>query len=350
MDKLKCFADGGLFRLTGTASILPFAEPADGRKDGKPKRRFALTAYSGDKVNHPWDGPVVIDLDTLEFKSKLPTLFNHRQDRIVGYSDQITRTADQKLSVGGVLFAWKDDVQEIIDNAEAGYEWQVSVGLGRKSDTFSEFLSQNQTSTVNGRQVFGPCYIIRNAVLRENSFCVLGVDDNTSAMVFAQPLPENMKGEKMALDDKTPASGQSGPEAARIAELEKTAKFAIIEAAEARSGLTFGDDIREGLEKLDVDGLKTFTKVFSMAVAALGKLPAPEPAKKDFSQPTDENRRGMKVDPQHFRQTMGNDTTLKDNPPADGGPEARGDALQLSVLAAAKKLAADDAEQRKTAR
>lgn len=350
MDKLKCFADGGLFRLTGTAAILPFAESADGQKEGKPKRRFALTAYSGGKVNHPWDGPVVIDLESLEFKQKLPTLFNHQQDKIVGFSDQIVRTNDNQLSVGGVLFAWKDDVQEIIDHAEAGFEWQVSVGLGRKSDTFSEFLSANQASTVNGRQVFGPCYIIRNAVLRENSFCVLGVDDNTSAMVFAQPLPENMKGEKMALDDKTPAGGQPGLDAARIAELEKTAKFAIIDAAEARSGLTFGEEIRTELEKMDVDGLKTFTRAFSLAVAALaGQAPA-EPAKKEFSQPADESKRGMKADPQHFRQTMGNDTSLKDSPPADGGRAEASDKMRLSVLAAAKKFAADDAEQRKAAR
>lgn len=347
-DKLKCFADGGLFRLTGTASILPFANP-EGGQDEKPRRRFSLTAYSGDIVNHPWDGPMVIDLESLEFKQKLPTLFNHQPDRIVGFSDQITRTTDNQLSVGGVLFAWKYDAQEIIDNAEAGYDWQVSVGLGRKMDTFSEFLNKDQTKTVNGRRVTGPCHILRNAVLRENSFCVLGVDDNTSAMVFAQPMPENMKGEKMALDDKTPAGGQPGPEAARIAELEKTAKFALIEATEARSGLTFGEEIRAELEKLDVDGLKTFAKAFSLAATTLASQPPVEAPKKDFSRPADDNKRGLSTDPRHFRQTMGNDTALKDNPPVDEGNSAA-DKMRLSVLAAAKKFAAADAEQRQAAR
>lgn len=336
---LKSFSNGNLFRLSNDVDILPFAQEDGDRK--KPTRRFQLTAYSGDVVVHPWDGPIVIDLDSLSFKDKLPTLLNHSTARIVGQSDQI-RVENYLLKVSGTLYAWKEDAIEIIDNAEAGFQWQVSVGLGWSANSFYEYLKEGVQSLVNGRNVFGPCYIVRNAVLRENSYCVLGVDGNTDSTVFAYPLKE---GATMTTEKKfaSPPENGNADLAEKLSEMESLAKSALIDGMETKTGQKFSDEILSDLKNMDAKALGTFSKAFSDAMVACA------PKIKDFSRPDVEDKRGIKADKALFGLENKNDTELKDNPP-DDGKQDKDAALRAAVVEAAKKLSADYEKTRSAGR
>jgi Mu-like prophage major head subunit gpT len=180
--------------LTATANIKIQAAEQGG--DGK--RRFELTAYTGEPLNLGWwQHPVVIDCATLNIeKQSIPCLLDHSSygaSNIVGQCQTVTLTDGlPPLKATGIFTPGSgenDAAKEVLARADSGFQWEVSVGA--MPGEMDEVKAGNKI-VVNGREYAGPCFVARNAVLREISFVILGADRKTSAIVAT-----HHKGKKM---------------------------------------------------------------------------------------------------------------------------------------------------------
>jgi hypothetical protein len=152
--------------------------------------RFTIVAYTGEAMSLAgFDLPLVVDCATLDVSAApLPALLDHMPypDTVVGQIDAVSidganRTPPVTCSgfftpTGSEL----DAARVVMDKADAGYQWQASVGGDPKT---VERIEAGATGEANGRTYPGPCYIARGMVLREVSFVVLGGDRFTAALM-----------------------------------------------------------------------------------------------------------------------------------------------------------------------
>jgi hypothetical protein len=142
-----------------------------------------MVAYTGGPMKVAgWRNPVVVDLAGLAIPSQSrPIRFGHDANSGVGHSDSI-RVQDGRLVAAGVVSRDTAAAREIIVSAKNGFPWQASIGASVEQ---FEFVKENQTVLVNGREFSGPINVVRQATLGEISFVDLGADGNTSASVAA---------------------------------------------------------------------------------------------------------------------------------------------------------------------
>lgn len=148
-----------------------------------PLPRFRMMAYSGGPMRvSGWRHPVVIDLAGLAIPSpSRPIRFGHDATAGVGHTDQVM-VEDGRLVATGMISRDTPAAREVVVSARNGFPWQASVGASVEA---FEFLRENQTATVNGREVAGPLNIVRKSTLGEISFVDLGADGSTSATIAA---------------------------------------------------------------------------------------------------------------------------------------------------------------------
>jgi len=157
--------------------------------EGDGKRRFTLTAYTGEPMQLGWwPHPVVVDCATLNAtQQRIPCLLDHSasEDCIVGQVEAISvgNGGLPPILASGVFTPTADDddaARRVLAKSDAGFQWQVSIG-GEPSTM--EEVKAGAKVQVNGREYVGPVFIARGVVLREISFVVLGADRKTSAVV-----------------------------------------------------------------------------------------------------------------------------------------------------------------------
>jgi hypothetical protein len=172
------------------------SQPAVGREAG-PSRTFTGVAYSGGVVkDHTWFDAVVFDLSTTRAPDRMPVLLEHRRSDIVGYTDRVEIGDD--IRVSGKVFA-REAGQKVADMADEGFPWQMSVTI--YPDTISEY-SEGESVTVNGVKHKGPITVLRDSLVREVSFCVLGADRETTANIFNLQERDMPNGETNPLESK----------------------------------------------------------------------------------------------------------------------------------------------------
>jgi len=146
-------------------------------------RRFAMTAYTGGKLNLPnFPFPVVVDLSGMRIPAKSrPILRDHSIQQIVGHTESININRST-LRLKGVISGSNEHSREVAESSANGFPWQSSIGaMGSRM----VFVDQGESVEVNGRRFTGPIYVARQSVLREVSFVALGADDRTSATLAA---------------------------------------------------------------------------------------------------------------------------------------------------------------------
>ncbi len=175
----------------GALTIEAAAAPADGKA---PLPRFSMVAYTGGEMRlSGWRYPVIVDLAGLSIPSQSrPIRFGHDPGAGVGHTDSI-RVMDGKLVATGVVSRDTAAAKEVVASAKNGFPWQASIGAS--VDQF-EFVKENQSVLVNGREFTGPVNVVRKSTLGEISFVDLGADGNTSASVAA------IKKEREDMDEK----------------------------------------------------------------------------------------------------------------------------------------------------
>lgn len=154
-------------------------------------RTFRLTAYTGSPMDlGGFALPVVVDLPTLDLSGlPIPALYDHHPDinSIVGVVDSARVHKGQLIASG--RFTPSSDPEDVgafvLEKADAGFEWQASIGASTSDPTCTQqLIREGETGTANeGRRYPGPVVIVRGAILREISFVSLGADRDTAAVV-----------------------------------------------------------------------------------------------------------------------------------------------------------------------
>lgn len=155
----------------------------DGDGEELPGKPFKMTVYSGEVIpNHWYWGNLAIDLDGIEiYRQQLPVLREHNPDRVVGYTTKI-KVEEGKLVAYGYVLEDTEEGKEVISLSQKGFPWQASMYIPPEA---IERVEGGQFALVNGKKLFGPGTVFRQATLRECSFCVLGADKHTDAQTFA---------------------------------------------------------------------------------------------------------------------------------------------------------------------
>jgi hypothetical protein len=132
--------------------------------------------------------------------------------------------------------------------ADEGYPWQLSVHIVPDE---IEKVHPNQEVTINGLNLIGPGHIFRKSSIREVSFCAVGADRGTNAVVFniggTPPKPNKpdiKEGVKMNLNDSGPVdrdlalktlNDEKNNLAVKCSQLETEKASLIADAAELRN-------------------------------------------------------------------------------------------------------------------
>ncbi|HQL76239.1 MAG TPA: hypothetical protein PLD58_23910 [Phycisphaerae bacterium] len=196
--------------LTAQMEITAAADAGDG-KQALP--RFTMVAYTGGPMRVAgWRYPVVMDLAGLSVPSQSrPIRFGHDANSGVGHSDSI-RVQNGQLIAAGVVSRDTGAAREIVVSARNGFPWQASIGASVEQ---FEFVKENQTVLVNGREFTGPLNVVRKSTLGEISFVDLGADSNTSASVAAKAKEKTIMDETNT-DKTNTTAADPGKEAPKV--------------------------------------------------------------------------------------------------------------------------------------
>jgi hypothetical protein len=156
------------------------AAPAEDAKKGP--RRFEMLAYNGGPVKPPgWRFPVVIELAGMGTTSRPKVFLEHDEKKRVGHIDRINVT-DRQISASGLISASGPAAKEVLDDADAGFPWDVSVGVRPLQ---VEWVPPGKTARANRQQFTGPLNLFRRSELFEISFVSMGADKDTSVSIAA---------------------------------------------------------------------------------------------------------------------------------------------------------------------
>lgn len=143
-------------------------------------RSFRGVAYSGNVIkDHPYWGNLAFDISTMTAKSKIPILYNHDMDKVVGTG---SLTFGSEVIVEGVISSetqYGKESYHLIKDID--FPMQESVYIEPDSVIT---LKQGATMTVNGREIVGPGTVFKGGKIKEVSLTPLGADSETSTTMF----------------------------------------------------------------------------------------------------------------------------------------------------------------------
>ena len=154
----------------------------DTRNDSVESRRYRFEPlYSGGAAFiDGFDAPVYIDLSTLQIDPAPKALLEHDMDKVVGRLENIEIRDDGVFC--DVVVGGTDAAASVIDWAENVADWVPSIGVYRFTDKDVDFIEDGASAKVNGRDVVGAAYIVRNGYLCEGSFVTIGGDGRARAV------------------------------------------------------------------------------------------------------------------------------------------------------------------------
>ncbi|MFO7958340.1 MAG: Mu-like prophage major head subunit gpT family protein [Candidatus Brocadiia bacterium] len=152
------------------------------KETGASNARVMGVAYTGGKMKLPgWRHPVVVELAGLEIPETVPLLTNHENRTGSRVGMVRARVEDDGLVIEGEILSSSGQAKGIIEQAEAGADWQLSIG----AEVLDAELVR-RSRAVNGRTHAGPFYHVTRSVLREVSVVAVGADMTTRMKVAAR--------------------------------------------------------------------------------------------------------------------------------------------------------------------
>lgn len=144
-------------------------------------RKFSGVAYSGQPIlNHPFWGNLAFEISSMTSKNKIPILFNHDMEKIVGSG---TLTFTDKVEVQGKISSTTEHGRTAYSLIkEEDFPMQESVYIEPSSIVS---LKSGEKVTVNGYELFGPGTIFKGGKIKEVSLTPLGADSETSTTIFS---------------------------------------------------------------------------------------------------------------------------------------------------------------------
>lgn len=136
-------------------------------------------AYSGSIIPY-FQGyqNFIVDISTTTVaKAKTPLFRDHNPSLVVGHG-KVTLSENDVQIVGKISKKTANGL-EVIDLAEEGLEWEMSIGV------FEGVVEEVINETINGVMVEHG-WALRNGIIREVSVVALGADLNTNAQILSQ--------------------------------------------------------------------------------------------------------------------------------------------------------------------
>lgn len=244
-----------LAKLTSDEQIT-FEQAAE--VDGKvgPPTFTAAPAYSGSIVSGATASPrlphdYVIDLSGTKVAKSAKVNLDHKSNQRVGHITDFANDGTA-LSMTGALSAKTAFRDEVAQSASDQYPWNVSIE-GALSQR--EFIPDGKSAVVNGRNVSGPLFVFRKAVISELAFCSRGADEGNAVTIAASAAGENHMNEfeqfvvslgldPAALNDEQRASLKAGHDAKLASRLTPEKKSFAEAAAEVRKEQKRRDEIQ----------------------------------------------------------------------------------------------------------
>lgn len=227
--------------------------------DGKagPPTFTAAPAYSGSIVSGATASPrlphdYVIDLTGTKVAKSAKVNLDHKSNQRVGHITDFANDGTS-LVMTGALSAKTAFRDEVAQSATDQYPWNVSIE-GALSQR--EFIPDGKSAVVNGREVSGPLFVFRKAVISELAFCSRGADEGNAVTIAASAAGEKHMNEfeqyvvangldPATLNDELRATLKAGHEAKLASCLTPEKKSFAEAAAEVRREQKRRDAIQE---------------------------------------------------------------------------------------------------------
>lgn len=155
---------------------------------------ITLLARSGGAIDHWYWGNLVHDFKGMTvLGSSIPIDFGHDYDCSIGYLDTFDRGED--LIVKGALVPYptdpEDKATEIAFKSQRKVPYQASIDFSPRlpNEWELEYIPTGMTAEVNGRQVTGPCTVVRKWTLHAVAIYSHGADPFTEARLSAGDSP-----------------------------------------------------------------------------------------------------------------------------------------------------------------
>lgn len=199
-------------------TAVTFLQAADGEAAPGPKR-FKIVAYTGSAIRQGWSRePVVIDVAGMQLPATVPVVLGHDYSLGSILGQGVPRVEGGQIVVEGEILAKNGNADQVLALAEAGYQFQASVGADVRRH---QKIDADGVVTVNGTAHVGPVRIVKASALREVSFVTLGADSQTSVAIAAEEVAE----EQITMADN--ANEKPVEEAVKVAASEAPASVAV---------------------------------------------------------------------------------------------------------------------------
>lgn len=203
-------AEAPLSAFLFDAPRVQFAAAGEEQSQTKP---VELLARTGAPIEHWYWGRIVHDMDGMQTKPVVALDWCHGNELIgkadafdVSTGDLVVRGSIESLEIG-------DIADQIIKRSGRGIPYEASIYFDPWTLVL-EYLQDGFVTEVNGRQLEGPCVIVREWTLRRIALCPSGADGGTEARFTstgqqAAKFALNWKGNPMAKTATTPAAPTS---------------------------------------------------------------------------------------------------------------------------------------------
>ena len=148
--------------------------------DGGGGNNFRILGYSGKIIKNHWFwGNMAIDLAGLKFyKKRLAVLEEHFKQSRIGFTTKQEIKGDVRVEGE---FLDNDNAQQMKKDIQAGFPMEASLFC---PPSVIEHVLEGASVKVNGHVMRGPGVVFREAIVKEVSMCVFGLDTNTKSSAF----------------------------------------------------------------------------------------------------------------------------------------------------------------------
>lgn len=177
---------------------------------------FRILGYSGKIIkNHWYWGNMAIDLAGLKFyKKRIAVLESHFTNSRIGFTTK--QEIKDAVRVEGE-FLDSENAQQMKKDIKAGFPMEASLFC---PPSIIEHVLEGASVKVNGHVMKGPGAVFREAIVKEVSMCVFGLDTNTKSSAFDA---EGNKEIKFNLLETNIMAGET-----TITEIESVESFAAL--------------------------------------------------------------------------------------------------------------------------
>lgn len=197
------------------------------------ERAFSCIANSGKPFVY-FGQRTVVDLSNIKSPPVTPALVNHDRDQVAGFG--ACGIENNQLAMNGTLVTDDPDCKGdyVANLADKGFAWQMSAHI--EASQIDE-VAAGKIVTVNGQDITGPIFVLRECRVVEVSFTPTGVDYETSAVVLSatgttttdNPITPTQKDTPMTLEEAL-----AEIEKMKAAETEKNNRIKALEDENAK--------------------------------------------------------------------------------------------------------------------